>query len=261
MKSTFFIFFSLLIFFTRSISQQTNPVKEKSSTSPDKIIFAYGGMLNKSFLHYMITLSNKSSPKICFVPTASGDNPASIDFWNSLCKQLKLKSYILKLFSISTNHQTFEEQLLQMDAIVVGSGNVINMLAVWKAQGIDSVLKKAYNRGIIVAGGSAGSLCWFRDSYTGSRPNSLSKMEGLGFINFSHCPHYHSDPKRKPYFQRGILNGDILPGYACDDQAGVLFINGNFNKAVSQNKANNSYFISVAEGKIKEDLLPATIIK
>ena len=261
MKSTILIFFTLIFFLTKAFSQQPIPVKGKISPSPDKIIFAYGGMLNKSFLQYIITLTNKSNPKIFYLPTASGDNPASIAFWDTLCKQLKLTTYVLKTFSVSSNTQTFEEQLLQMNAIVVGSGNVINMLAVWKAQGIDSVLKKAYDRGIIVAGGSAGSLCWFRDSYTGSRPNGLSKFEGLGFINFSHCPHYHSDPKRKPFFQQGVLNGDILPGYACDDQAGVLFINGNFKKAVSQNKTNNSYFVSLVNGKLKEELLPAALIK
>ena len=132
-----------------------------------------------------------------------------------------------------------------MDAVIVGAGNAINMLAIWKAQGIDTILRKVYDRGIIIAGGSAGSLCWFKNGYTGSRPLVLTKIEGLSFLNFSHCPHYHSDLKRKPLYLNGILNGDILPGYACDDLSGLLFINGAFKKSVSQNKENNNYFIKV----------------
>jgi peptidase E len=257
MKCILIIFLSIIIFSKSSIAQQ--PAKGIDTT--DKTIFVYGGQLNKSFLRYTLTLTNKSSPKVCFIPTASGDNPEYIDFWNKLCKQFSLNSYVLKTFSVSSNTQTFEEQLLQMDLIIVGAGNAVNMLAIWKAQGIDTILRKAYDKGIVIAGGSAGSLCWFSNGYTGSKPLGLTKIDGLGFLNFSHCPHYHSDPKRLPLYQQGVLNGDIFPGYACDDLSGLLFVNGILKKSVSQNKSNNNYFVSVIDGKIKEELLKAEIIK
>ena len=257
MRITTILFLAITTFSQTSIAQKL----DTTSASNNKIVFAYGGQLNKIFVKYIITLTKKSKPNICFLPTASGDNPDYINSWLKLCKQLSIEPHILKTFSASSNHQSYDNQLLSMDAIVAGAGNAVNMLAIWKAQGIDTILRKAYNKGIIIGGGSAGSLCWFTNGYTGSRPLELTKFEGLGFLNFSHCPHYHSDPKRKPKYQQGILSGDILPGYACDDLAGILFINGMFNKSVSQTTNDNNYFISVVDGQIKEEKLKVNIIE
>ncbi len=260
MKKLFIFFVTIFLLIQKPVAQSALGMDTTGNIS-NKAIFAYGGQLNKAFLKYILTLTNKSNPKVCFLPTASGDNPEYIDFWNKLCKPFNLQSHVLKTFSASSNLQTFEEQLLDMDAIIVGAGNAINMLAVWKAQGIDTILRKAYDKGIVIAGGSAGSLCWFTNGYTGSRPLGLTKIEGLGFLKFSHSPHFHSDPKRLPLYKQGILSGDILPGYGCDDLSGLLFINGTLKKSVSQNKDNNNYFISVVNGKLKEELLQSDIIK
>ncbi|MBC7875115.1 MAG: peptidase E [Ferruginibacter sp.] len=261
MKPALLIFLAVLVLSRDSSARPLASGSDTSSKNSSKVVFVYGGHLNKTFLKYIITLTGKSNPKICFLPTASGDNPGYIDSWNKLSKQFSFTPHVLLTFSAASNSQAFEEQLLQMDVIIVGAGNAVNMLAIWKAQGIDTVLQKAYDRGIVIAGGSAGSLCWFGDSYTGSRPLGLTKFTGLNFLNFSHCPHYHSDPKRKPVYQQGVLSGEILPGYACDDLSGILFINGSFKKSVSQNKENNNYFVSRVDGKLKEELLVAEIIK
>ncbi len=142
-----------------------------------------------------------------------------------------------------------------MDAIVVGGGNTLNMMAIWKAQGIDTVLKKAYNRGIVLSGGSAGSVCWFLDGISDSRPKNLSIVQGLGFIPYSHCAHYHSQVLRKPLYQEDILSGKMQAGYAMDDSAAVLFVNEKFSRSVSVSINNNAWFISVVEGKLSEKLL------
>jgi peptidase E len=261
MKSRFIILLTATLLFQNLLAQRATLNSDTTTKNSDKVIFAYDGQLNKTFLKYIITLTNKPNPKICFLPTASGDNPEYIDFWNNLCKKLSIRTQVLRTFSASSNFQTFEEQLLQTDVIIVGAGNAINMLAIWKAQGIDTILRKAYEKGIVIAGGSAGSLCWFSNGYTGSRPLGMTKIEGLSFLNFSHCPHYHSDPKRKSLYHQGILTGDILPGYACDDFSGVLFINGSFKKSVSRSRDNNSYFVSIVDGKLNEELLTSEIIK
>jgi peptidase E len=135
------------------------------------------------------------------------------------------------------------------------------MIAIWKAQGIDTVLMKAYNKGIVLAGGSAGSLCWFTGGYSDSRPKQLSIVNGLGFLNFSHCPHYHSEPTRKPLYLQAILDGKLKAGYACDDLSALLFVNGQLKKSLSLDDKNNNYFISVENGKIKEELIPAEVMK
>ena len=256
MKSTITIFVVALLFSITTFGQ--NSLK----TNFDKTIFVYGGDFNKSFINYVTSLTNKSNPKICFIPTASADNPYTINAWYGACVELPLRPYVLRTFiNSSPNQKTFEEILLGMDAIIVGGGSTLNMLAIWKAQGIDTLLKKAYDRGIILAGGSAGSLCWFTDGYTDSRPKELTIIEGLGFLNYSHSAHYHGEPTRKPLYQNAILARKLKSGYACDDKAGLLFINGVVKKSVSQSVDNNNYFISVVDGKIKEELLPAEIIK
>jgi peptidase E len=143
-----------------------------------------------------------------------------------------------------------------MDAIIVGGGSTLNMIAIWKAQGIDTVLRKAYEKGIVMAGGSAGSLCWFMSGITDSRPKQLTLVDCLGFIQTSHCPHYHSEPGRKPLYQQEILNGHLPAGYACDDRAGILFQNEKLIKSVAADQNSHTYFVSVADGKIKEEQLP-----
>ncbi len=257
MKSIIILLISTLGLLSGNIFGQ-----EVSRTNPDKTIFVYGSYFDKTFTRYVASLTQKPNPKICFIPTASADDPYMITAWYETCAELPLRPYVLKTFIVtSPNQKSFEEILLEMDAIVVGGGNTLNMLAIWKAQGIDTVLKKAYDRGIILAGGSAGSLCWFAGGITDSRPKELTLIDGLGFLNYSHSPHYNSEPARKPLYFNAILSGRLKPGYACDERAGLLFINGTLKKSVSQDAENNNYFLTVVDGKVKEELLPAEIIK
>ncbi len=144
-----------------------------------------------------------------------------------------------------------------MDAIIVGGGNTLNMMAIWKAQGIDVALKKAYDNGIILAGGSAGSLCWFTAGSTDSRPKELTIVEGLNFLNFSHSPHYLKELSRRPLYHELILSGKLKAGYACDDLAGLLFVDGEVKKSVTQDADNKSYFVSVKDDKTHEQLVVA----
>jgi dipeptidase E len=226
-----------------------------------RTIFITGGDFRAPFIKYVISLTHKSNPKICYVPTASADNVYSIAWWYEVCAELPMKPYVLRTFLNSSPEQkTFEETLLGMDAIIVGGGSTLNMMAIWKAQGIDTVLRKAYEKGIVLGGGSAGSLCWFTGGFTDSRPKGLSLVDCLGFIQNSHCPHYHSEPSRKPLYQDAVLKGKLLPGYACDDRAGILFENEKYVKSVAGDSTSHTYFVSVSAGKIKEDMLPGEVI-
>jgi dipeptidase E len=112
---------------------------------------------------------------------------------------------------------------MEMDAIIVGGGIMMKMMTIWKAQGIDTVLRNAYKKGIILAGGSAGSLCWFNAGYSDSRPDRLTVVRGLSLLAYSHYPHYHSDAARKALYMHAVLTGKLDAGYACDDKAGIIF--------------------------------------
>ena len=227
----------------------------------DQVIFPFGGGLNKSFIKEIISLTGKTRPKICFLPTASGDSEQSIIRWFQLVNDLSLEPHVQKVWISSYNmKQSFEEVLLGMDAILVGGGNTLNMMAIWKAQGIDVVLKKALEKGIVLAGGSAGSLCWFINGTTDSRPQELSVVEGLGFLPFSHSPHYHSEEFRQPLYHKNIQSGIFKAGYAMDDFAGIIFKNGKPFKAVSLGEEYNCYFVYLKDGQVVEEKLKANIL-
>src|ERR1700761_1017748 len=158
-------------------------ISAKAQTSPSDMstrkIFAFGGALQKAFVKQVIALTGKPHPKICFLPTASADNPYGINNFYELCHDLPVEPSVLNVWVNSNpTQQTFEEKLMGMDAIIVGGGNTLNMIAIWKAQGIDTVLRKVYDKGIVLAGGTPGSICWPTASYSDSHPKNLSIVNG-----------------------------------------------------------------------------------
>ncbi len=225
-------------------------------------ILATGGSLDKRFIAYIVRLTGKERPKVCFVPTASADNPYGIIRWYERARELPLEPYVLRVWVSSyTTKTSFADYLLGMDAIIVGGGNTLNMMAIWHAQGIDTVLAEAYRRGIVLAGGSAGSLCWFREGTTDSRPGRLTTVHGLGLLPWSHSPHYHSEEPRRPMYMEKIQKGEYLPGYAIDDKAAVLFRNGKAVKALALDEKNGAWFVTRDKnGKVTEEPLPVEIL-
>lgn len=198
---------------------------------------------------------------MCFLPTATGDDEEYIERWYDACRGLEIEPHVLRVWINSVDEQrSWEAQILPMDAIVVGGGNTLNMMAIWEAQGISELLKKAYNMGTVMLGGSAGSLCWFNAGTTDSRPKELSIVECLGFLKYSHCPHYHSEASRIPLYHENIRTGKLREGYACDDRAGVHFVDGKFKKAVALDTDSNSYFVHLKDGKVVEEKLEAEIL-
>ena len=225
-------------------------------------LFIYGGDFDARFTKYVASLTGKENPKVCFLPTATGDAPGYITRWFESCSDLALRPYVQRAFISSYSQKdSFETAFSTMDAIIVGGGNTLNMIAIWKAQGIDKALKNAWDRGVVLSGGSAGSLCWFEHGTSDSRPAELTKVDGLGFMSGSHCPHYHAEPGRKPLYWSKIKSGEYKPGYACDDRAGIYFENNELKQVVSLDEQSNAYYVSLEGGEVKENLLPKQIIK
>ncbi len=227
-----------------------------------KQLLIYGsGRHRLPFLRYLAQITEKENPNICFLPTASGDDKDYVISFYEVCKELPVTPHVLKVWINSYDQkETFLEIISKMDAIVVGGGNTLNMLAIWKAQGIDLFLKQAYEKGCVMAGGSAGSLCWFNGGTTDSRPAELSIVKGLKFIDKSHCPHYNSEASRRPLYHKNILEGHLTDGYACDDRSAIHFINGKVEKSISLDAENHSYYVyrkddSVFEEKLESELL------
>lgn len=228
--------------------------------TPRQILLAGGGF-GTAFIRYMAELTGKEFPRLCYLPTASADRESGIIRWYENCAPLSVHPLVQASFISSYRmDQSWEDVLLSMDGIVVSGGNTLNQQAIWKVQGIDEVLREAWDRGIVLGGASAGSLCWFEEGTTDSRPQEVTKIEGLGFLRGSHSPHYDAEAVRRPTYHRLIGSGELKPGYACDNDAGIYFIDNEVSRVVKTREAAGVYYVELDGGKIVETELPAEMI-
>jgi dipeptidase E len=225
-----------------------------------RIVIAGGGF-GTAFIRYMAELTGRERPRFCFLPTAAADRPDTILRWYQNCAPLSLTPFVQESFVSSyRTTATFAEVLLSMDGIVVSGGNTLNQQAIWKAQGIDQVLREAWDRGIVLGGASAGSLCWFEEGNTDSRPKELSTLQCLGFLRGSHAPHYDAEEQRRPTYHRMILSGQLKPGYACDNDAGIYFEDNEVRQVIATRPGARVYHVGVADGRIVERPLEPDLI-
>ena len=226
-----------------------------ASAATRKILIA-GGNYNTPFIRYMAQLTGKARPRLCYLPTASADSPAGSIAWFRNCAPVNCEPFVQESFIASSRQlQGWDEVLLSMDGIVASGGNTLNQQAIWKAQGIDQVLRQAWDRGIVLGGASAGSLCWFEEGTTDSRPKELTTVQCLGFLKGSHSPHYDREPLRRPLYQKLISSGQMKPGYACDNDAGIYFEDNEVKRVVSTRPEAKVYYVSMVNGKINERVL------
>lgn len=220
-----------------------------------KILIAGGGF-NTAFIRYLAEITGKPRPKLLYLPTASADSPTGIISWYTSCAPLNVEASHQNSFIASTRQtRSWEEVLLSVDGIVCSGGNTLNQQAIWKAQGIDLILRQAWDRGIVLGGASAGSLCWFEEGTTDSRPKELSTVQGLGFLKGSHSPHYDAEPGRRPLYQKLVGSGQMKPGYACDNDAGIYFEDNTVKRVVSTRAAAKVYYVSVEGGQVVEKVM------
>ena len=217
-----------------------------------KILIAGGGF-NTPFIRYMAQLTGKPRPKLLYLPTASADSPTGIITWFRNCASLNVEPSVQESF-IASSRQTrsWEDVFLSVDGIVCSGGNTLNQQAIWKAQGIDIVLKEAWDRGIVLGGASAGSLCWFEEGTTDSRPKELTIVKCLGFLTGSHSPHYDAEKDRRPLYHKLVGSGQMKPGWACDNDAGIYFEDNEAKRFVHTRDAAKVYYVSVEAGRVVE---------
>ena len=250
-----------------SLAQATDapdptPPKTHAPTSraTRKILIAGGGFRTK-FIAYMAQLTGKARPRILYLPTASADRTDSTLGFYQACAPLNVEPFHQNMFIASTSQdKDWDEVLFSADGIVCSGGNTLNQQAIWKAQGIDVLLRQCWDRGIVLGGASAGSLCWFDEGTTDSRPKALSIVKCLGFLKGSHSPHYDAEPGRRPLYQKLIGSGEMQPGYACDNDAGIYFEDTAVKRVVSTRAGAKCYYVSVANGKVSERVLEPEMI-
>ncbi len=228
--------------------------------SARKILIAGGGF-GTTFIRYMASHTGKLRPKLLYLPTAAADSQSSMIRWYENCAPLDVVPSVQRSFIASTRQdKSFEDVLLSVDGIVVSGGNTLNQQVIWKAHGIDVILRKAWDQGIVLGGASAGSLCWFEEGTTDSRPKELTKVECLGFLRGSHSPHYDAEENRRPMYHELIRSGRLKPGYACDNNAGIYFEDNEVARVVHTRATAKVYYVSLVRGSIVEKELEAEMI-
>lgn len=227
-----------------------------AGTPGTRKILISGGSYGEPFIRYLAELTGKPRPKLLYLPTAAADSPAGMVGWFRNCSRLNVEPSAQETFITSARQQrSWEDVLLSVDGIVCSGGNTLNQQALWKAHGIDVILRQAWERGIVLGGASAGSLCWFEEGTTDSRPKALTTVQCLGFLKGSHSPHYDAEKDRRPLYQKLIGSGELKAGYACDNDAGLYFEGENLKRVVATRDGAKCYYVSVVNGQVVEQVL------
>ena len=220
-----------------------------------QIIAIGGGGFGRNPKHnkiekYILSQIDKAKPNILFIPTASGED----------------KNYIINFYSCfsklecSPDHITFFQRTLRLDSLInkadiiyVGGGNTKSMLAVWRDWKLDILLKKAYLKGKILCGVSAGAICWFEQGVTDSWASNLNSMQCLGFIDGMCCPHYQEEKERRPSVHKMMKEDKLISGWSIDGGAAIHFKNGHYYKSLRFYENSNVYHVSKSDKKVIEE--------
>jgi dipeptidase E len=169
----------------------------------------------------VLTLTGKPVPKVCFLPTASGDGRDQTTRFLERFSGWPCEPSVLCLFHLGRDRIDPREHLLAQDAIYVGGGSMRNMLAVWREHAVDEAMRSAWERGIVLAGLSAGAMCWFEGGITmsGGAPRPAA---GLALVEGSMSVHLDGEPERLPAYREAVATGELAPGYAVDNCAALL---------------------------------------
>ncbi len=197
-------------------------------------------------------------PKICILPTASGDPSDQIGRFYAAFGERPCEPSDLSLFRLGRRPMALRDHLLEQDLIYVGGGSLLNLLAVWDAHELGAILSLAWRQGIVLAGQSAGAMCWFEAGIT----KSSGKPEagaGLGLLAGSLCVHYNNEPERRAAYLEAV--GDGMPdGYGLDDYAGLLWEGIGPPTAVTARRGARAYRVTSSETGVVESPLPARFL-
>ncbi|MER6804011.1 MULTISPECIES: peptidase E [Streptomyces] len=192
-------------------------------------------------------------PRVCFVPTASGDAPAYVERFLNAFRALDCEPSVLPLFRRELDDTALRAFLLSQDVVYVGGGNTANLLAVWRTHGVDRLLREAYDRGTLLCGISAGANCWAEGSHTDSFGPLTYLRDGLGLLPGSVCPHYDSEPGRRASYRAAVASGALPAGWALEDGVGALFTDGRLTEAVARRPDARLYRVRAGEeGEVTE---------
>ena len=225
-----------------------------------KQIIAMGGMAlpleldNLLLVDYFLKQTGRRKPKVCFIGAAHGDADAGRLRFYAGFSRFDCRPTHLPLFARTP--RDLASFVLEQDAIFVGGGNTRSMLAVWREWDLDRHIHAAWEHGVVLGGASAGSICWFGYGVTDSVAGPLTAMHCLGFLPGSNCPHYDSEPLRRPGFQRMVASGIVSDGVAADDGIALHYVGTRLKRAVSSMPRAKAYLVRKLRGRAVETRIP-----
>ncbi len=197
-------------------------------------IFAIGGLPSveaaRKLFGVFVGLTGREFPRVAYLGTASGDRAEGAERFVGLCEESGAEPVVVPLFRRTPD---LKGVLSDVDAVFVGGGNTFSMLAVWRAYGLDGILRELYERGVVLGGVSAGAICWFEKALTDSWAGRLELIDGLGFLKGACAPHYMLEGERRVYTHRFLKEGRMDFAYAIDDGAALLFTEGEVERVFS----------------------------
>ena len=208
---------------------------------------------------YVLELTGKPVPRICFLPTASGDERAQVLRFYERFSPWACEPSALSLFHLGRDRIDPGRHLLAQDAIYAGGGSMRNMLAIWREHGLDQVMRTAWNAGVVLAGLSAGAMCWFEGgiSMSGGRPEAVL---GLGLVSGSLSVHRDGEPARLPAFRSAVADGRLPAGYAVDDGAALVYCGDVMSGCVASRAGSGASALRRGPHGMSETPLPVRLL-
>jgi dipeptidase E len=204
---------------------------------------------------YVLGLTGVKRPRVCFLPTASGDaDHYVVRFYRAFAADRCEPSHI-SLFRRETGVGDPRAHLLAQDLVYVGGGSLVSLLGTWRAHGIDEALRDAWQAGVVLCGGSAGSLCWFAHALSGFHEGPARQIESLGFLPWSNAVHYEQEIGRRSAFMSAVADG-MPPGYGAGDAAALHFVGTELSEVVSSRPGARALYVCAdGEGEAVERAL------
>jgi peptidase E len=216
---------------------------------------------NPALDDFILSLSDAQEPRILFLPTASGDPRAQMAAFRATFGTRTCQPRQLSLFRLEHEDHDLRSFVLSQHIVYVGGGSMRNLLAIWREHGLDAIMREAWEAGVVLAGLSAGAMCWFAHGITCStgRP---APTAGLGFLPGSLSVHYDGQPERRPVYLDAIGRGVIAPGYGADDGVGLLFEGTELVRVVASLSGTSAYRVQAGEdGAAIETALTADLLE
>jgi dipeptidase E len=197
----------------------------------------------------VLELAGGQSPRILFLPTAGGDAAAQIAAFYGAFSDRPCRPQVLSLFRLHGTSTAIRDIVFESDVVYVGGGSMRNMLAIWRAHGLDAILREAWEREIVLAGLSAGAMCWFEGGITMSA-GPPEVIEGLGFLPGSLSVHADGEPRRLPAFYEAVRSGALPGGWALDDGVGLVIEGETVERVVSSRPGATALRVDAVGGEL-----------